>query len=51
MNMKINNEYNWSQEISDTEKRFIQTGLKDIEEVSIFSHNVVIEEIRKTYGL
>lgn len=49
--LKIKNESDWSQDISETEKLFIKAGLKDIEEGNTFSHDQVMEEISKEYGL
>lgn len=49
--LKKNNESDWSQDVSETEKLFILAGLKDIEEGNTFSHDEVMEDIRKRYGL
>ncbi len=38
-------------EISEPEKLFIKAGLKDIEEGRIFSHEVVMREVKEKYGL
>lgn len=37
--------------ISETEQLFIEAGLKDIEEGNTFTHQQVMEEISKTYGI
>ena len=44
------NETGWSQEISETEKLFIKAGLKDIDDGNTFSHNQVMEDIKRKYG-
>ncbi len=41
----------WDYEISETEKLFIEAGLKDIETGNTFSNEEVIREINKKYGL
>lgn len=41
----------WADNISDTEKLFINTGLKDIEEVNTFTHEQVMKEINEAYGV
>jgi len=38
-------------EVSDTEKLFIEAGLKDISEGNIFSNEEVVREINDKYGL
>ncbi|WP_430411058.1 hypothetical protein [Kordia sp.] len=38
-------------DVSETEKLFIDAGLKDIEEGNTFTHQEVMEEINKTYGI
>ena len=40
-----------SYEISETEKLFIEAGLKDIEEGNTFAHEDVMREVREKYGL
>lgn len=37
--------------ISEAEQLFMEAGLKDIENENTFSHQQVMEEITKTYGL
>ncbi len=49
--LKNNNEDEWSKDVSETEKLFIKSGLKDIEAGNTFSHDQVMEEISKVYGL
>jgi hypothetical protein len=41
----------WISNVSDTEKGFIEAGLKDIESGNTFTHQQVMEELNKTYGL
>lgn len=49
--LKSENENTWSKDISETEQLFITAGLKDIEDSNTFSHNQVMEDISKAYGL
>jgi|UniRef100_UPI00404A7F56 hypothetical protein len=49
--LKKNNSDEWSSDVSDTEKGFIEAGLKDIESGNTFTHQQVMEELNKTYGL
>ncbi|MGH1385065.1 hypothetical protein [Kordia sp.] len=37
--------------ISEVEQLFIEAGLKDIENENTFTHQQVMEEISKTYGI
>lgn len=37
--------------ISEAEQLFIEAGLKDIDEGNIFTHQQVMEEISKKYGI
>ena len=41
----------WSYNISETEKLFIEAGLKDIELGNTFTHEEVLREINEKYGL
>lgn len=41
----------WTDDISETEKLFIETGLKDIENGNTFTHEEVMKEINETYGI
>lgn len=38
-------------DISETEKLFIEAGLKDIEEGNTFTHEQVMKEINEAYGI
>ena len=49
--LKQVNDSEWSNEVSESEKAFIQAGLKDIQEDHVFSHDQVMEEINKAYNL
>ncbi|MCX2837157.1 hypothetical protein [Salinimicrobium profundisediminis] len=40
-----------SYEISDTERLFIEAGLKDIEEGKIYSHEDIMREIKEKYNI
>ncbi|CAN5250711.1 hypothetical protein BH23BAC2_BH23BAC2_23820 [soil metagenome] len=40
-----------SYKISDPEKLFIQTGVKDIEEGRIYSHEEIIREVKEKFNL
>lgn len=48
--MNISKRNNWSQEISETEKLFVNAGLKDIKNGNTFSQELVMEDINKAYG-
>lgn len=41
----------WADEITEIEKTFIKAGMKDIESGNTFSHDEVMEEVSKSYGL
>lgn len=41
----------WNDTVSETEKLMIEAGLKDVEEGNTFTHQQVMEEINKTYGI
>lgn len=41
----------WNYEVSETEKLFIEAGLKDIEQGNTFSNEEVMREINEKYGL
>lgn len=41
----------WLYEISETEKLFIEAGLKDIKTGSTYTNEEVIQEINQKYGL
>ena len=41
----------WAEDISETEKLLINTGLKDIEEGNTFTHEQVMKEINEAYGI
>lgn len=41
----------WNYEVSETEKLFIEAGLKDIETGNTYTNEEVIREINKKYGL
>ncbi|MGV8815175.1 MAG: hypothetical protein ACOH2D_13810 [Gelidibacter sp.] len=49
--VKNENDDSWSDEISEDEKIFIKAGLKDLENGNTFSHEQVMEEVSRTYGL
>lgn len=49
--VKNENEKLWAEEITEAEKIFIKAGLKDIESGNTFSHEQVMEEVSKSYGL
>ncbi len=42
---------NWSSDISDTEKLFIESGLKDIENGNTLSHDEVMKDIKAIYDI
>ncbi|WP_298520846.1 hypothetical protein [uncultured Kordia sp.] len=46
----LSNSSDWST-VSEAEQLFIEAGLKDIENENTFTHQQVMEEINKTYGL
>lgn len=41
----------WNYEVSETEKLFIEAGLKDIAEGNTFTNEEVIREINEKYGI
>lgn len=41
----------WAEDISETEKLLINTGLKDVEEGNTFTHEQVMKEINEAYGI
>ena len=41
----------WADDISETEKLLINTGLKDIEDGNTFTHEQVMKEINEAYGI
>ncbi len=41
----------WAEDIIETEKLFINAGLKDIEEGNTFTHEQVMKEINEAYGI
>ncbi len=47
----ISENSDWEYEVSETEKLFIEAGLKDIEQGNFFSNEEVIREINEKYGL
>ena len=47
----ISESSDWKYEVSETEKLFIEAGLKDIEQGNIFSNEEVIRKINEKYGL
>ncbi|MGC1633349.1 MAG: hypothetical protein WA749_14665 [Gelidibacter sp.] len=49
--VKNENDTSWSDEISEDEKIFIKAGLKDLENGNTVSHDQVMEEVSRTYGL
>ncbi|WP_029037275.1 hypothetical protein [Salinimicrobium xinjiangense] len=40
-----------SYKISDTEKLFLEAGLKDLKEGSVYSHKDVMREVKEKYGI
>ena len=40
-----------SYKMSDTERFFLEAGLKDIEEGNTFSHEDVMKEVKEKYGI
>lgn len=49
--VKNQNKNSWSKEVSEDEKVMIKAGLKDFEDGNVFSHEQVMEEVSRTYGL
>lgn len=49
--LKKGDDSEWLDNVSESEKIFIQAGLKDIQEGHVFSHDQVMEEINKAYNL
>lgn len=47
----ISKSYDWADDISETEKLLINTGLKEIEEGNTFTHEQVMKEINEIYGI
>jgi hypothetical protein len=47
----VSNDGDWSDDVSETEKLFINAGLKDIEEGNTFTHEQVMKEIKEAYGI
>ena len=47
----ISSSSDWADDISDTEKLLINAGLKDIEDGNTFTHEQVMKEINKAYGI
>ena len=41
----------WDKDISDTEKLLINAGLKDVEQGNTFTHEQIMKEINKAYGI
>ena len=41
----------WADDISNTEKLLIESGLKDIENENTFTHEQVMKEINEAYGI
>ncbi|MEO8773096.1 MAG: hypothetical protein ABI263_08080 [Gelidibacter sp.] len=49
--VKSENDKLWADEITEIEKTFIKASMKDIESGNTFSHDEVMEEVSKSYGL
>ncbi|TDU43721.1 hypothetical protein BXY82_1138 [Gelidibacter sediminis] len=49
--VKDENEEAWSIDVSEAEKTFIKAGLKDLKQGKTYSHDQVMEEVSKAYGL
>ena len=47
----ISNSNEWAEDISNTEKALINSGLKDIENQNTLSHKDVMKEINDAYGI
>jgi predicted transcriptional regulator len=47
----LSNSSDWAEDISETEKLLINSGLKDVEKGNTFTHEQVMKEINEAYGI